>query len=41
MNTLRQLHPDVSLAWIKQWVPYTSKPMKHFLEGLRKAGLTA
>ena len=40
MNTLRQLHPDVSLAWIKRWVPYTPGPMKHFLEGLRKAGLT-
>lgn len=39
MNTLRQLQPDISIAWIKQSVPYTSGPMKHFLQGLRKAGL--
>jgi adenylate cyclase len=39
LNTLRQLHPDVSLAWIREWVPYTAKPMESFLDGLRKAGL--
>ena len=39
MNTLRQMHPDISVAWIKQSVPYTSGPMTQFLEGLRKAGL--
>jgi TolB-like protein/DNA-binding winged helix-turn-helix (wHTH) protein/cytochrome c-type biogenesis protein CcmH/NrfG len=39
MNTLRQLQPDISIAWIKQSVPYTSGPMEHFLEGMRKAGL--
>jgi adenylate cyclase len=40
MNHLRQLHPDISIAWIKQSVPYTAEPMVHFLEGVRKAGLT-
>jgi TolB-like protein len=40
MNTLRQLQPDISIAWVKQSVPYTSGPMEHFLAGLRKAGLT-
>jgi hypothetical protein len=40
MATLRQLHPDISVAWIKQYVPYTAGPMEHFLEGMRKAGLT-
>jgi adenylate cyclase len=40
MRTLRQLQPGLSIAWIKQWVPYTSGPMTHFLEGMRKAGLT-
>ncbi|HYM99525.1 MAG TPA: hypothetical protein VET25_07265, partial [Aestuariivirgaceae bacterium] len=39
-GTLRQLQPDISIAWIKQSVPYTSGPMAHFLEGLRKAGVT-
>jgi hypothetical protein len=40
LTTLRKLHPDISIAWIKQSVPYTAEPMEHFLEGLRKAGLT-
>jgi predicted Zn-dependent protease len=40
LSTLRQLQPSLSVAWIKQWVPYTSGPMAHFLEGMRKAGLT-
>jgi TolB-like protein len=39
MRRLRQLHPTISIAWIKQWVPYTAEPMAHFLDGLRKAGL--
>jgi hypothetical protein len=40
METLRRMQPDLSIAWIKRWVPYTPGPMEHFLEGLRKAGLT-
>ncbi len=40
MSHLRQLHPTLSIAWIKQSVPYTREPMARFLEGLRKAGLT-
>lgn len=36
---LRELQPGISIAWIKQAVPYTPKPMAHFLEGMRKAGL--
>ena len=39
MNTLRQLQPGLSIAQIKQSVPYTAGPMTHFLEGMRKAGL--
>lgn len=39
MATLRQLHPEVSAAWIEQSVPYTAEPMRKFLEGLHKAGL--
>ena len=37
---LRQLHPGISIAWIRQSVPYTAGPMEQFLEGMRKAGLT-
>lgn len=40
MNRLRELQPNISIAWIKQSVPYTAGPMNHFLEGMRKAGLT-
>ena len=40
LSALRQLQPDVSIAGLKQSVPYTSGPMAHFLEGMRKAGLT-
>jgi TolB-like protein/class 3 adenylate cyclase len=39
MSTLRQLHPTMTIAWIKESVPYTTEPMARFLEGLRKAGL--
>ena len=37
---LRQLHPGISIAWIRKSVPYTAGPMEQFLEGMRKAGLT-
>jgi TolB-like protein len=40
MRQLRRLQPGLSIAWIRQSVPYTSRPMAHFLEGMRKAGLT-
>lgn len=39
LTRLRELQPGISIAWIKQAVPYTPKPMAHFLEGMRKAGL--
>ena len=40
LSALRQLQPGISVAWIRQSVPYTPAPMAHFLEGMRKAGLT-
>jgi tetratricopeptide (TPR) repeat protein len=40
MSKVRQLQPNFSTAWIRQSIPYTTKPMAQFLEGLRKAGLT-
>ena len=36
---LRDLQPNVSIEWIKQYVPYTPRAMPHFLEGMRKAGV--
>jgi tetratricopeptide (TPR) repeat protein len=39
LKGLRQVQPDISVAWIKQSVPYTAEPMEHFLQGMRKAGL--
>ncbi len=36
---LEEMHPDLSIAWIEQNVPYTAAPMAKFLEGMRKAGL--
>jgi TolB-like protein/Flp pilus assembly protein TadD len=40
MDTLRQLQPDISIAGIRNSVPYTPLPLEHFVEGMRKAGLT-
>jgi adenylate cyclase len=39
LQQVRELQPNVSLAWCEQHVPYTPGPMAKFLEGLRKAGL--
>lgn len=36
---LKEMHPDLSIAWIEKNVPYTSAPMIKFIEGMRKAGL--
>jgi TolB-like protein/Flp pilus assembly protein TadD len=36
---LKEVHPDLSIAWIKKNVPYTSEPMAKFVEGMRLAGL--
>jgi hypothetical protein len=36
---VKELYPEVSIAWIEQNVPYTAAPMAKFLEGMRKAGL--
>jgi TolB-like protein/cytochrome c-type biogenesis protein CcmH/NrfG len=37
--TLRQLQPNISIAWVEQHVPYTPRAMPHFLDGMRKAGV--
>jgi adenylate cyclase len=36
---LKELLPDLSIAWIEQNVPYTPGAMAKFVEGMRKAGL--
>ncbi|HET7803682.1 MAG TPA: tetratricopeptide repeat protein, partial [Pseudolabrys sp.] len=36
---LKKVFPDMTIAWIKEYVPYTTGPMEKFLEGMRKAGL--
>jgi tetratricopeptide (TPR) repeat protein len=40
LEELRRLHPELSLAQIRQSVPYTAGPLEKFIEGMRKAGLT-
>src|SRR5262245_34461045 len=39
LERLRELQPDISIAWIEKYGPYTPGPMAQFLEGMRKAGL--
>jgi TolB-like protein/Flp pilus assembly protein TadD len=39
MIKLREVQPNISIAWIEQYVPYTERAMPHFLDGMRKAGL--
>jgi TolB-like protein/Flp pilus assembly protein TadD len=39
LQHLRELMPNISIAWCEQHVPYTPGPMAKFLDGLHKAGL--
>jgi tetratricopeptide (TPR) repeat protein len=39
LKRMKESHPDLSIAWIEQNVPYTSAPMAKFIERMRKAGL--
>jgi TolB-like protein/Flp pilus assembly protein TadD len=39
LQRLKELQPNISIAWCEQYVPYTTGPMAKFLEGLQKAGL--
>jgi tetratricopeptide (TPR) repeat protein len=36
---LKDVFPEITIAWIEQYVPYTARTMAKFLEGMRKAGL--
>jgi len=39
LEQLKKIQPDISISWIRTYVPYTAGPMGHFLDGMRKAGL--
>jgi TolB-like protein/Tfp pilus assembly protein PilF len=39
LERLKELQPEISIAWIEKYGPYTPGPMAKFIEGLRKAGL--
>lgn len=39
LQRLKELQPNVSIAWCEENIPYTLGQMPKFLEGLRKAGL--
>jgi adenylate cyclase len=39
LQQLKEVQPDLSIAWIEKYVPYTPGTMGKFLEGIRKAGL--
>jgi adenylate cyclase len=39
LERLKQLQPNVSLAWINENLPLTPDAMKHYLDGFCKAGL--
>lgn len=39
LDRLKELQPDISIAWIEEYVPYTQGPMDKFLEGMRKVGV--
>jgi TolB-like protein/class 3 adenylate cyclase/Flp pilus assembly protein TadD len=36
---LKEVQPEISIAWIEKYVPYTDAQMVKFLDGMRKAGL--
>jgi adenylate cyclase len=39
LERLKELQPEISIAWIEKYGPYTPGPMAKFLDGMRKAGL--
>jgi len=36
---LRELQPNISIAWLEEHVPYTPRAIAHFLDGMHKAGV--
>jgi len=39
LSRLKELQPEISIDWIERHVPYRPGPMRHFLEGMRRAGV--
>jgi adenylate cyclase len=39
LKQLKETFPEMTIAWIERYVPYTARTMPKFLEGMRKAGL--
>jgi adenylate cyclase len=39
LDRLKELQPDISIAWIEQNSPYGPGPMTKLIDGMRKAGL--
>lgn len=39
LDRLKELQPEISVAWIEQNAPWTAGPMPKYVEGMRKAGL--
>jgi TolB-like protein len=39
MARLRELQPDITMAWLEEHVPYTPRAIAHYLDGMRKAGV--
>jgi hypothetical protein len=39
LKELRRAQPNISLAWIAQYLPLRQDQLEHFLEGMRRAGL--
>ena len=39
LDRLKEIQPDISIAWIEKNIPYRPGPMAKFLDGMRKAGL--
>ena len=39
LDHLKQLQPDISVAWVEENIPYKPDPMAKLVAGLRKAGL--
>ncbi len=39
LDRLKELQPEISIAWLQQNAPWTPGPMAKYVEGMRKAGL--
>ena len=39
MAQVRELQPDITIAWLEEHVPYTPRATAHYLDGMRKAGV--